>query len=50
MNQVAALKTFHEAEDYHQDYAARHPEQPYIVMHDLPKLENLRKQFPGLVK
>ena len=46
--QVAALKTFHEAEAYHQNYAARHPDQPYIVAHDLPKLENLRKQFPEL--
>ncbi|MET0646487.1 MAG: peptide-methionine (S)-S-oxide reductase MsrA [Pyrinomonadaceae bacterium] len=48
VTQVGALKTFHEAEDYHQDYAARHPDEPYIVMHDLPKVENLRKQFPEL--
>jgi peptide-methionine (S)-S-oxide reductase len=46
--QVAALKTFHEAEAYHQDYAARHPDQPYIVIHDLPKVENLRKRLPEL--
>ncbi len=46
--QVAALKTFHEAEAYHQDYAARHPDQPYIVIHDLPKVENLRKLLPEL--
>jgi peptide-methionine (S)-S-oxide reductase len=46
--QVVALKTFHEAEDYHQDYAARHPDQPYIVIHDLPKVENLRKRLPEL--
>ena len=46
--QVAGLKTFHEAEAYHQDYAARHPDQPYIVIHDLPKVENLRKRLPEL--
>lgn len=46
--QVAALETFHEAEAYHQDYAARHPDQPYIVIHDLPKVENLRKLLPEL--
>jgi peptide-methionine (S)-S-oxide reductase len=46
--QVAALKTFHEAEAYHQDYAARHPDQPYILIHDLPKVENLRKLLPEL--
>lgn len=48
VTQVAALKTFHEAEAYHQDYAARHPDQPYIVIHDRPRVENLRKQFPEL--
>ena len=46
--QVTGLKTFHEAEAYHQDYAARHPDQPYIVIHDLPKVENLRKRLPEL--
>ena len=48
VTQVGALSAFHEAEAYHQDYAVRHPDQPYIVAHDLPKLENLRKQFPEL--
>lgn len=48
--QVGALDSFHEAEVYHQDYLARHPDQPYIVINDLPKVENLRKQLPGLYK
>ena len=46
--QVSALKAFYEAEAYHQDYAVAHPDQPYIVVHDLPKVENLRKQLPEL--
>jgi peptide-methionine (S)-S-oxide reductase len=46
VTQVGALNSFHQAEAYHQDYAARHPDQPYIKSHDLPKVENLRKQFP----
>ena len=46
VTQVGALNSFHQAEAYHQDYAARHPDQPYIKHHDLPKVENLRKQFP----
>lgn len=50
VTQVAALDSFHEAEAYHQDYLARHPNQPYIVINDLPKVENLRKQLPGLYK
>jgi peptide-methionine (S)-S-oxide reductase len=48
VTQVAALDVFHLAEAYHQDYAARHPDQPYIKHHDLPKVENLRKHFPEL--
>src|SRR5512138_3037744 len=46
--QVSALDSFHEAEAYHQNYLANHPNEPYIVYNDLPKLENLRKEFPEL--
>jgi len=45
---VVALNAFYEAEAYHQDYAKHHPDQPYIVIHDLPKVANLRKQIPEL--
>ena len=48
VTQVSALQSFHEAEGYHQNYLANHPHEPYIVINDLPKVENLRKQFPGL--
>ncbi len=48
VTQVVALRSFYKAEEYHQDYAVKHPDQPYIVIHDLPKIENLRKQFPEL--
>ena len=36
---------FYPAEAYHQDYAVNHPNQPYIVYNDAPKVENLRKMF-----
>ncbi|MGZ5163577.1 MAG: peptide-methionine (S)-S-oxide reductase MsrA [Burkholderiales bacterium] len=48
VTEVAPLKAFYEAEAYHQDYAARNPNQPYIVVHDLPKVANLQRQFPEL--
>lgn len=48
VTQVVALKSFYPAEAYHQDYAARHPDDSYIVINDLPKVENLRKGLPGL--
>lgn len=46
--QVVALKGFYPAEAYHQDYAARHPDNPYIAIHDAPKVANLRRLFPDL--
>ncbi|MDQ3181031.1 MAG: peptide-methionine (S)-S-oxide reductase MsrA [Acidobacteriota bacterium] len=48
VTQIAPLKAFYKAEDYHQNYLAQHPNQPYIVAYDQPKVENLRKQFPDL--
>ena len=50
VTQVVALNAYYKAEGYHQDYLVRNPNQPYIVMHDKPKLANLRKQFPELYK
>lgn len=46
VTQLAPLQQFYPAEEYHQNYLARHPTQPYIVIHDQPKLERLRRQFP----
>lgn len=48
VTQVTQLKAFYEAEAYHQDYLVRHPDQPYIVVNDLPKIANLQRQFPAL--
>jgi len=48
VTQVVPLEKFYEAEEYHQDYLPRNLKSPYIVYHDLPKLENLKKQFPAL--
>jgi peptide-methionine (S)-S-oxide reductase len=48
--QLVALNKFYPAEEYHQNFIDRHPTYPYVVVHDLPKLKQLRKQFPELVK
>lgn len=48
VTQVVPLQQFYPAEDYHQNYFALHPYQPYIVINDKPKVVQLRKQFPAL--
>lgn len=50
VTQIVPLRQFYRAEDYHQNYLALHPNQPYIVFNDMPKLAQLRKQFPSLYK
>lgn len=50
VTEVSALEAFHPAEAYHQDYLVRHPTQPYIVIHDLPKLEELKRRYPALYR
>ena len=48
VTQVVALDKFYPAEKYHQDYLKHHPDEPYIVINDKPKVENLRTKFPEL--
>jgi peptide-methionine (S)-S-oxide reductase len=48
VTELAPLKAFYAAEDYHQDYLVQHTTQPYIVINDLPKLAALKKDLPAL--
>jgi peptide-methionine (S)-S-oxide reductase len=50
VTQVVPLAAFYQAEGYHQNYAALHPDNPYIVYNDAPKVENLKKEFPELYR
>jgi peptide-methionine (S)-S-oxide reductase len=50
VTKVVPLKGFYPAEPYHQNYLARHLNQPYIVINDLPKLERLQQTFPALYR
>jgi peptide-methionine (S)-S-oxide reductase len=47
---VVPLEGFYAAEHYHQNFLAQHPDYPYIVVNDLPKLRALKAEFPELVK
>jgi len=48
VTQVVALVGFYPAEAYHQNYAALHPNQPYIMFNDAPKVAHLKREFPDL--
>jgi len=49
VTQVTPLQGFYAAEDYHQDYIAHNPGNPYVIYNDLPKLAELNKKYPDLV-
>jgi peptide-methionine (S)-S-oxide reductase len=48
VTQVGPDKGFYRAEDYHQDYALNHPDNPYIQVCDRPKIATLKAEFPEL--
>lgn len=48
VTEVTAYKAFYPAEGYHQDFAMKNPDYPYIVINDAPKVANLKKEFPSL--
>jgi peptide-methionine (S)-S-oxide reductase len=45
VTKLSPLEAFYAAEAYHQDYLTLHPNQPYIVFNDIPKVHNLKKIF-----
>ncbi len=47
VTRVDPLKGFYPAEDYHQDFLIKNPQFPYIVVNDIPKIQNLKKVFPA---
>ena len=48
VTKLGGFSGFYPAEDYHQDYLIRHPDQPYIAYNDIPKVETLKKLYPSL--
>ena len=47
---IEPAKSFYPAEAYHQNYLTLHPNQPYIAINDLPKIDALKQLFPSLYR
>ena len=48
VTKVTSAQPFYPAEDYHQDYLTIHPNEPYIAMYDIPKVQALKANFPAV--
>lgn len=49
VTKLEPFKAFYPAEAYHRHFVALHPDYPYVVVNDLPKLAALKKTYPQLV-
>ncbi len=47
---MAPLQHFYPAESYHQNFVEHNPFNPYVLINDKPKLAQLHRQFPQLVR
>ncbi len=50
VTRVDPLTAFYPAEEYHQDFAVKHPDSLYIVFNDAPKVARLRQLFPEIYR
>jgi peptide-methionine (S)-S-oxide reductase len=50
VTKMEPLQGFYRAEDYHQDFVAHNPDNPYVLINDKPKLRALRAEFPNLMR
>jgi peptide-methionine (S)-S-oxide reductase len=50
VTKIESDRGFYAAEDYHQDFLTKNPHHPYIVYHDLPKIEDLKRLFPDVYR
>lgn len=50
ITEIKKIDVFYKAEDYHQDFEKRNPEQSYVQAVSIPRLNRFKKKFPELLK
>ena len=50
VTRIEPNRTFYPAEAYHQDYLNKNPDDAYILVNDLPKIENLKQTRPDIYR
>jgi peptide-methionine (S)-S-oxide reductase len=50
VTRIDPYRGFYAAESYHQDFLIKNPDNEYILVNDLPKIENLRRLLPELYR
>ena len=50
VTEITPLTKFYPAEDYHQDYERKHPENPYVQNVSIPRLNRFKKNFREYLK
>jgi peptide-methionine (S)-S-oxide reductase len=50
VTQVVELKTFYPAEEHHQNFCNRNPQNPYVVNVAMPKVEKVKTKVPELTR
>jgi peptide-methionine (S)-S-oxide reductase len=50
VTRIEEFKGFYPAEQYHQNFLVLHPDYPYIVINDLPKIDYLKRMFPDVYR
>ncbi len=50
ITEIKPLEKFYYAEEYHQDYEKKNPNNPYVKQVSIPRLQRFKKQYPELLK
>ena len=50
VTQVVPFEKFHRAEEYHQDYEKKHPDNPYVKNVSVPRLNRFKERFSTYLK